>query len=194
MHRTCPLLGVKRTCRFAPQMSAFDPKRTSSRPHLPWGLRLRVGHEATRVRHPAGLPPDRQGDCCLGAGHGRRSDALAYCVLGRLLQHFQLMPFSRTSRASRTGLCRRPTLRHRRTVWLRVRRKCPTLQPSWSRRKVDIILASGTPSVLPCQGRCRPNPGGIRGYLRSCCDRARRKPRQAGRQYLPGRPALAAIS
>ena len=25
----CPLLGVKRTCRFAPQMSAYDPKRTS---------------------------------------------------------------------------------------------------------------------------------------------------------------------
>jgi len=24
------LLGVKRTCRFAPQMSANDPKRTSS--------------------------------------------------------------------------------------------------------------------------------------------------------------------
>ena len=24
MHRTCPLLGVKRTCRFALQMSAFD--------------------------------------------------------------------------------------------------------------------------------------------------------------------------
>ena len=28
--RTCPLLGVKRTCRFALQMSAFDPKRTFS--------------------------------------------------------------------------------------------------------------------------------------------------------------------
>ena len=26
---TCPLLGVKRTCRFALQMSAIDPKRTS---------------------------------------------------------------------------------------------------------------------------------------------------------------------
>ena len=24
----CPLLGVKRTCLFAPQISAFDPKRT----------------------------------------------------------------------------------------------------------------------------------------------------------------------
>ena len=31
LHRTCPLLGVKRTCRFALHMSAFDPKRT-------WGL------------------------------------------------------------------------------------------------------------------------------------------------------------
>ena len=29
MHCTCLLLGVKRTCRFALQMSAFDPKRTS---------------------------------------------------------------------------------------------------------------------------------------------------------------------
>ena len=29
LHRTCPLLGVKRTWRFALQMSAFDPKRTS---------------------------------------------------------------------------------------------------------------------------------------------------------------------
>ena len=28
LHRTCPLLGVKRTSRFALQMSAFDPKRT----------------------------------------------------------------------------------------------------------------------------------------------------------------------
>ena len=30
VHRTCPFLGVKRTCRFALQMSAFDPKRTSN--------------------------------------------------------------------------------------------------------------------------------------------------------------------
>ena len=29
MHRTCPLVGVKRTCRIALQMSAYDPKRTS---------------------------------------------------------------------------------------------------------------------------------------------------------------------
>ena len=28
LHRTCPLLGVKRTCAFALQMSAYDPKRT----------------------------------------------------------------------------------------------------------------------------------------------------------------------
>ena len=28
MHCTCPLLGVKRTSRFALQMSAYDPKRT----------------------------------------------------------------------------------------------------------------------------------------------------------------------
>ena len=31
VHCTCPLLGVKRTCRFALQMSAYDPKRTSTR-------------------------------------------------------------------------------------------------------------------------------------------------------------------
>ena len=29
VHRTCPLLGVKRTCHFALHMSAYDPKRTS---------------------------------------------------------------------------------------------------------------------------------------------------------------------
>jgi hypothetical protein len=28
LHRTCPLLGVKRTSTRALQMSAFDPKRT----------------------------------------------------------------------------------------------------------------------------------------------------------------------
>jgi hypothetical protein len=28
LHRTCPLLGVKRTWPIAGQMSAFDPKRT----------------------------------------------------------------------------------------------------------------------------------------------------------------------
>ena len=28
----CPLSGVKRTCRFALHMSAFDPKRTSVAP------------------------------------------------------------------------------------------------------------------------------------------------------------------
>ena len=30
LHCTCPLSGVKRTWRFALQMSAFDPKRTFS--------------------------------------------------------------------------------------------------------------------------------------------------------------------
>ena len=30
LHCTCPLLGVKRTCRFALHMSAFDPKRAIS--------------------------------------------------------------------------------------------------------------------------------------------------------------------
>src|SRR5262245_63390933 len=28
LRRTCPLSGVKRTCRFALHISAFDPKRT----------------------------------------------------------------------------------------------------------------------------------------------------------------------
>ena len=36
LHRTCPLLGVKRTWRFALQMSAYDPKRTLAK----IGLRL----------------------------------------------------------------------------------------------------------------------------------------------------------
>src|SRR5262245_54554226 len=40
VHCTCPLSGVKRTCRFALQMSAFDPKRTW-RGH--WNLR-KIGH------------------------------------------------------------------------------------------------------------------------------------------------------
>ena len=31
--RTCPLLGEKRTCSFALQMSAYDPKRTSPNRH-----------------------------------------------------------------------------------------------------------------------------------------------------------------
>ena len=34
----CPLLGVKRTCRFALHMSAYDPKRTST-PIVPAGRR-----------------------------------------------------------------------------------------------------------------------------------------------------------
>ena len=36
---SCPLLGVKRTCLFALQMSAFDPKRTRAPTHCsgnPW--------------------------------------------------------------------------------------------------------------------------------------------------------------
>src|SRR5262249_45033937 len=32
LHCACPLPGVKRTCRFALHMSAYDPKRTSVRP------------------------------------------------------------------------------------------------------------------------------------------------------------------
>jgi hypothetical protein len=31
VHRTCPLLGVKQTCRFATQMSAFDPMQLLQR-------------------------------------------------------------------------------------------------------------------------------------------------------------------
>ena len=36
LHRTCPLLGEKRTCDFALQMSAFDPKRTSAHSQPPY--------------------------------------------------------------------------------------------------------------------------------------------------------------
>src|SRR5215831_9307132 len=52
VHCTCPLSGVKRTCPFALQMSAFDPKRTSPF-HTPdfgdtiYGLQLR-GHNMRR--------------------------------------------------------------------------------------------------------------------------------------------------
>ena len=37
VHRTCPLLGVKRTSLFALHMSAYDPKRAFAK----IGLRLR---------------------------------------------------------------------------------------------------------------------------------------------------------
>ena len=60
LHRTCPLLGVKRTWLFAPRMSASDPKRTLV-PHIPPppvfsrydALSLSLGgeHEATRLHH-----------------------------------------------------------------------------------------------------------------------------------------------
>jgi len=44
LHCTCPLSGAKRTWLFAPQMSAFDPKRTWT--IRDWGHRLKVprGH------------------------------------------------------------------------------------------------------------------------------------------------------
>ncbi len=60
LQRTCPLSGVKRTCRFALHMSAFDPKRTLApfqRDSLSRydGRSLSVGAtiETARVHHPS---------------------------------------------------------------------------------------------------------------------------------------------
>ena len=47
LHRTCPLSGAKRTCLFALQMSAYDPKRTSARysPLIePRGFTVMIAH------------------------------------------------------------------------------------------------------------------------------------------------------
>ena len=69
LHRTRPLSGVKRTCRFALHMSAFDPKRTSrlqwfdehvkvslaqkaNGDDIPGGKNARSGYQEN---HPAGL-------------------------------------------------------------------------------------------------------------------------------------------
>ena len=48
LHCTCPLSGVKRTCRFALHMSAYDPKRTCARlayRHARRGFRNRAGQK-----------------------------------------------------------------------------------------------------------------------------------------------------
>ena len=49
LHRTCPLLGVKRTCRFALQMSAYDPKRTSPSLLTPFFNVASLWHVGLRV-------------------------------------------------------------------------------------------------------------------------------------------------
>src|SRR5262245_8401073 len=58
LHCTCPLSGVKRTWRFALQMFAFDPKRTSCgpltsfiRPVTMGVLSLRPVDETPRFHH-----------------------------------------------------------------------------------------------------------------------------------------------
>ena len=48
LRRTCPLLGVKRTCHFALQMSANDPKRTDRDRNHRWSYRLMISN---------GIPP-----------------------------------------------------------------------------------------------------------------------------------------
>src|SRR5262249_61940138 len=68
--RSRPHMGVKRTCRFAPQMSAFDPKRTLS--SFLNGLRLNRydcsvlslggGNETARVHQPSLWRDDRVAD------------------------------------------------------------------------------------------------------------------------------------
>ena len=50
MHRTCPLLGVKRTWRFALHMSAYDPKRTFARFRYTGAIPYRPLGEAMRRR------------------------------------------------------------------------------------------------------------------------------------------------
>jgi hypothetical protein len=42
LHCTCPLSGVKRTCRIALQISAYDPKRTLGRAILHSPTRRKV--------------------------------------------------------------------------------------------------------------------------------------------------------
>jgi hypothetical protein len=50
--RLCPLLGVKRTSRFAPHMSAFDPKRTWAELRLSH-FRCLIAWRARRLRKEA---------------------------------------------------------------------------------------------------------------------------------------------
>ena len=50
LHRTCPLLGAKRTCLFALHVSAYDPKRTSEFRCTEW-FECRVNH-VTRLSQP----------------------------------------------------------------------------------------------------------------------------------------------
>jgi hypothetical protein len=47
-------------------------------------------------------------------------------------------------------------------------------------RKVDVVLASGTPSVVPARNRHEHDPGGIRGRHRSQGDGRGHEPRAAG--------------
>ena len=68
LHCTCPLLGVKRTCLFALQMSAYDPKRTWVHP-LSFGAGLMVldtphkvitetAYQASVAESSVALPPE----------------------------------------------------------------------------------------------------------------------------------------
>jgi hypothetical protein len=94
LHRVCPLSGGKRTCPFALQMSAFDPKRTffkrrrqqskrrsgSAPQHVLERMDGKTGsHRALRAR--AGSCSGRRGrpvlqEPVLGAADGERRNGL----------------------------------------------------------------------------------------------------------------------
>ena len=65
LRRTCPLLGVKRTCVGALQMSANDPKRTCDRqsvdPRVQCNFWLRNIDPACFICEPAGSGPNHGG-------------------------------------------------------------------------------------------------------------------------------------
>src|SRR4029079_368115 len=81
LHRTCPLLGVKRTSFIAAHMSAYDPKRTQNtqttapRPESALQKSHERPHSATlqglEFHFPTGTPPGARAPiphaCALGA-------------------------------------------------------------------------------------------------------------------------------
>ena len=79
LHRTCPLLGVKRTSPSALHMSAFDPKRTSSG-RIAWGTLWATQFRAAPYRlrtAPHGLPISSCGAAAKIAPHFHKAAALS---------------------------------------------------------------------------------------------------------------------
>jgi hypothetical protein len=58
----------------------------------------------------------------------------------------------------------------------------PDVAAELIRLKVDVLVASGNPSVLPARNATSTDPGGVRGRHRSCRDGAGREPRPAARK------------